>query len=146
MTNDELPMTNQCRMTKLGSTGASPATASPARTFGDPAEKLPMVSREARDTAGGAPALPVISASEFSEIFLQHSSRGCGTTAWQVTSHLRCATARQALGITRMATPSTFWIDKYVLRVRSAKYRWQKLVLRLQQRPEAAFRGASKDA
>jgi hypothetical protein len=31
-----------------------------ARSFRRPAEKLPMVSREARDTAGGAPALPVI--------------------------------------------------------------------------------------
>jgi hypothetical protein len=53
-------------MTKSGSAGASPAAASPARTFGAPAEKLRMVSREARDTAGGAPALPVMRASEFS--------------------------------------------------------------------------------
>jgi hypothetical protein len=34
--------------------------------FRRPAEKLPRVSREARDTAGEAPALPVIRASEFS--------------------------------------------------------------------------------
>jgi hypothetical protein len=47
-------------MTKPESAGASPATASPARTFGAPAEKLRMVSREERDTAGGAPVLPVI--------------------------------------------------------------------------------------
>jgi hypothetical protein len=40
------------KMTKLGSAGASPAL------FGALAEKLPMVSREARDTVGGAPALP----------------------------------------------------------------------------------------
>jgi hypothetical protein len=37
-----------------------------ARSFRRPAEKLPMVSREARDTAGEVPALPVIRTSEFS--------------------------------------------------------------------------------
>jgi len=31
-----------------------------ARSFRRPAEKLPMVSRKERDTAGGALALPVI--------------------------------------------------------------------------------------
>jgi hypothetical protein len=39
-------------MTKPGSAGVRLGLSAP------PAEKLPMVSREARDTAGGAPALP----------------------------------------------------------------------------------------
>ena len=78
-------------MMKLGSAGASPAL------FGALAEKLPMVSREARDTAGGAPRAPRLR--HFLERFLQPSHKA---TAWQATSRLRCATARQALGMTRM--------------------------------------------
>jgi len=46
-------------MTKLGSAGASPGYRQSGSDFRRPAEKLPMVSREARDTAGGAPALAV---------------------------------------------------------------------------------------
>ncbi len=38
----------------------------------------------------------------FLQRFLQPSSRGCGTTAWQATSRLRRARARRALGMTRM--------------------------------------------
>ena len=53
------------------------------------AEKLPRVSREARDTAGEAPALPGIRRSEFSEDIPPVFARSCGR-------------ARQALGMTRV--------------------------------------------
>jgi len=47
MTNDESITNNE-----IGERGRL------ARSFRRPAEKPPMVSREARDTAGGAPAAP----------------------------------------------------------------------------------------
>ncbi len=59
-----------------------------ARSFRRPAEKAPRVSREARDTAGEAPALPGF------VIFARDSSISLGMTSWFVIRYIVRSTSR----------------------------------------------------